>query len=126
VDFTASRKSHLSRRISVKFKNLYGNVDRTYPKISFRKEEVFKEEQVEFIAPGHPLLEAVVEKTLENFRKSSNKGVVFLDPEGSMEGLIWFIEGEVKDGLNNVVGKSLFALYQSKDGNVSEVHSAIL
>jgi len=114
------------RRVSVKFKNLYGNVDRSYPKISFRKEEVFKEEQVEFVAPGHPLLEAVIEKVLANFNTYSNTGAVFLDPEGSLEGLIWFIEGEVKDGLNNVIGKRLFALYQSNDGRVSEVHPSIL
>lgn len=114
------------RRVSVKFKNMYGNIDRSYPKISFRKEELFKEEQVEFIAPGHPLLETVVEKTLENFNKCSNNGAVFLDPEGSLDGLIWFIQGEVKDGLNNIIGKRLFALHQSRDGKISEIHPAVL
>jgi superfamily II DNA or RNA helicase len=114
------------RRVSTKFKNMYGNVDRSYPKITFRKECLFKEEQVEFVAPGHPVLEIVVEKALENFGKSCNKGAVFLDPEGSLEGLIWFFEGEVKDGLNNVAGKRLFALYQSRDGKIKEVNPAIL
>jgi superfamily II DNA or RNA helicase len=114
------------RRVSVKFKNIFGKVDRNYPKISFRKEELFKEEQVEFVAPGHPLLETVVEGALENFRRSANNGAVFLDPEGSKEGLIWFLQGEVRDGLNNVVGRRLFALYQNKDGNISEVSPAIL
>jgi len=114
------------RKISVSFKNMFGKVDRSYPKISFRKEELFKEEQVEFIAPGHPLLEAIVEKALENFRSSPNNSAVFLDPEGAMEGLIWFVQGEVRDGLNNVVGKRLFALHQDKAGKIREVSSAIL
>lgn len=114
------------RRVSVSFKNMFGKVDRSYPKISFKKEALFKDEQVEFVAPGHPLLEAVVEKALENFRKSSDNSVVFLDPEGAKEGLIWFVQGEVKDGLNNVAGKRLFALHQGRDGKISEVPPAIL
>lgn len=114
------------RKMSVKFKNKYGRVDRSYPKVSFRKEEVFKGEQAEFIAPGHPLLEAVVERILENFKKSSNNGAVFYDPEGTMEGLIWFIQGEILDGLNNVAGRRLFALYQAKDGSIREISSAVL
>jgi len=124
--YRVSRVPSELRRVSVKFKNMFGKVDRNYPKISFRKEELFKEEQVEFVAPGHPLLETVVERTLENFRKSPNNSAVFLDPERAMEGLIWFVQGEVTDGLNNVAGKRLFALHQGRDGKISEVPPAIL
>ena len=124
--YRVSRVPSELRKISIKFKNKYGRVDRIYPKVSFRKEEVFKGEQAEFIAPGHPLLEAVIERIMERFKKSSKNGAVFYDPEGVMEGLIWFIQGEILDGLNNVAGRRLFALYQAKDGSISEIPSAVL
>ncbi|MEM2057794.1 MAG: helicase-related protein, partial [Thermoproteota archaeon] len=113
------------RNVSIGFKNAYGSVDKHYPKISFRKAEAASGE-AEFIAPGHPLLETVVEKVLERFRNLGVKGSVFLDPEGRFEGLVWFIQGEVRDGLNNIVGKRLFAIYQDKNGNIKEVPSSIL
>lgn len=114
------------RKVTIKFKNTFGKVDKSYPKISFRKEHAFKDEEAEFIAPGHPLLEIVVEKALEKFREDSNNTCVFFDPEGAMEGLIWFIQGEVRDGLNTVVGRRLFALYHSKNRNIREIPSCVL
>jgi len=113
------------RNISIEFKNAYGTVDKNYPKISFKKEEALSGE-AEFVAPGHPLLEAVVERVLEQFKQLGGRGSVFLDPGGRLEGLIWFMQGEIRDGLNNVVGRRLFAIYQDKAGDIKEVPSSLL
>jgi hypothetical protein len=46
------------------FKRTYGEVQDSYKRITFHK-EIAREQGVEFIAPGHPLLEAIVERILQ-------------------------------------------------------------
>ena len=114
------------RRVSQDFKNRFGEVFREYRKLTFHKERAFKDPEAEFVAPGHPLLEVLIEKALREFASEAQRGAVFLDPSGRLDGLLWFFEGEVTDGAGQVAGRRLFALYQTKDGAVREVSPAIL
>ncbi len=114
------------RRVSQDFKNRFGEVFREYRKITFHKERAFKDPEAEFVAPGHPLLEALIEKALREFAPEAQRGAVFLDPGGRLNGILWFFEGEVTDGAGQVAGRRLFTLYQTKDGAVREVSPAIL
>ena len=82
--------------------------------------------QTEFVAPGHPLLEAVVEKTLERYGDNLEKGAVFLDPSGSMDGFIWFLEAKINDGSGAVACKRIFVLYQDSKNNIRQVSPSIL
>ncbi len=100
------------RKVSYKFKLRYGEPYREYSRFSFVKDEAVRK-QAEFIAPGHPLLEALVEKISENYRTDLEKGATFIDPSGRLDGLLWFIESEINDGNGDVVGKKIFVLYQS-------------
>jgi hypothetical protein len=52
------------RRVTREFRNRYGDVLPEYARLSFRKETA-RDGQAEFIAMGHPLFEAVVERILE-------------------------------------------------------------
>lgn len=113
------------RNQSYEFKIRFGEVQKEYAKISFDKEKAFRT-QAEFVAMGHPLLEAVVEKILKEYDNVKRKGATFTDPEGKMDGFIWFLEGEIKDGKNETAGKRLFAVYQDKNGTFSFVNPAIL
>lgn len=115
------------RNQSYEFKTKFGEVLREYNKVSFDKEKAFKG-QGEFVAMGHPLLEAAVESILTKYNEITREGAVFVDPEGKKDGIIWFFEAEVKDGKNNVAGKRLFAVYQDlKDGGqLSFVNPAVL
>jgi len=94
------------------FKIKFGEVQREYAKISFDKEKAFKA-QAEFVAMGHPLLEAVVDTILTRYAQSAVYGATFADPGGKKDGVIWFAETEIKDGKNEVAGKRLFAVYQN-------------
>jgi len=112
------------------FKIKFGEVQREYTKISFDKEKAFKA-QAEFVAMGHPLLEAVVDTVLTRYAQSAVYGATFADPEGKKDGVIWFAETEMKDGKNEVAGKKLFAVYQdlrTENGktNLSFISPAIL
>jgi len=107
------------------FKIKFGEVQREYTKISFDKEKAFKS-QAEFVAVGHPLLEAVVNAILTRYAQSAMDGAIFIDPEGKKDGVIWFLEGEIRDGKDKVAGKRLFAVYQDRDKTLSLINPAVL
>jgi len=113
------------RNLPFEFGIRFGPVFREYTKFSFEKEQAFKG-QAEFVAPGHPLLESVVERIFEEYRDEIEKGAVFLDPSGSMNGFIWFMEGQINDGSGSVAGKRIFALYQDGKNNIRQVSPSIL
>ncbi|MCM8810836.1 MAG: DUF3883 domain-containing protein [Candidatus Omnitrophica bacterium] len=122
------RISHIPndiRKLSYDFKIKFGEVQKEYKKFSFDKEKAFKFE-AEFVAMGHPLLEAVIEKILTTCEEDANKGATFIDLEGKKDGLIWFVEAEIKDGKNETAGKRIFAVYQDKNNNYFEINPAIL
>ncbi len=107
------------------FKNRYGPLLKTYSRVTFDKETAFKFPDVEFISFGHPLLEALLEWTNRKFLETLKQGALFEDPSGRYDGVIWFFEGEVKDGKGDIVGKSLMAIYQDHNG-LKEVNPAII
>jgi len=113
------------RNLSYEFKIKFGEVFREYNRFTFNKEQAFKA-QAEFVAPGHPLLEAVVEKIFQKYADEVEKGAVFLDPSASMNGFIWFLQGQINDGTGSVAGKRIFALYQDSQSNIRSVSPSIL
>jgi len=107
------------------FKIRFGDVNTEYSKISFDKEKAFKA-QAEFVAMGHPLLEAVIETILKDYANDASSGATFIDPEGRKDGIIWFVEAEIKDGKNEIAGRKLFAIFQNKDNSLSFINPAVL
>ncbi len=110
------------------FKLKYGEVQREYSKISFDKDRAFKG-QAEFVSMGHPLLEACIESIFSQSNKTLNEGATFIDPEGKRDGVIWFCEAEIKDGLNRTAGRRLFTVYQNRNDqnqSLSLINPAIL
>ncbi|MGQ9584105.1 MAG: helicase-related protein [Anaerolineae bacterium] len=99
------------RNVSHEFKWRFGPVFSEYLRFTFDK-KIAHREGAEFVAPGHPLLEAVIEAMFTRAGEDLRRGAVFTDPDGRWDGLIWFLEGEVRDGANAVAGRRLFALYQ--------------
>jgi len=113
------------RNQSYEFKIKYGDVRRDYAKVSFDKEHASKV-QAEFIAMGHPLLESVIDKIMKEYSQNALEGATFIDTEGKRNGIIWFLETEIKDGNNTIAGKRLFAVYQDNNNILSFVNPAIL
>ena len=107
------------------FRNRYGSLMRSYSRVTFDKDTAFKNPDVEFVSFGHPLLEALLEWVKRNYFPKLQRGAVFKDPSGRYNGILWFFEGEVKDGKGQVAGRRLIAMYD--DGNnVEEVNPSIL
>jgi superfamily II DNA or RNA helicase len=108
------------------FKTTYGALFREYRQVTFDKAYARKHARAEFVAPGHPLLEAVNEEILTTFGSGTSTYAVFGDPEGQREGVFWFVEGQVTDGSGAPAGKRVFCLYQTTDGAIQQVNPAIL
>lgn len=110
---------------AVDFRNRYGSILKAYPKATFDKDVAFKNLDAEFISFGHPLLEALLDWIKENYFGGLQKGASFADPSGRFNGILWFFEGEVKDGKGEVAGRKLLTIYD--DGTrLEEVNPAIL
>lgn len=107
------------------FKTKFGEVQREYSKVSFDKDKAFKG-QAEFVAMGHPLLESVVNAILTRYAQSAGDGATFTDPDGRREGIVWFLQAEIRDGKNEIAGKRLFAIYQDRNNALSFLNPAIL
>ncbi|MCG9128544.1 DUF3883 domain-containing protein [Candidatus Poribacteria bacterium] len=98
-----------------------------YPKVSFDKNDVMTESDVEFITFGHPLFEATLRYAEQTYTESLQCGACFEDPDGKYNGIIVFYEGEIRDGTENVAGKRLFAYYHSDDSDtIEKVNPAII
>lgn len=109
------------------FRNTWGVLAKKYQMITFDKEIAMKNAEAEFVSFGHPLFEAVLEWVLRNYLKECMKGAVFRDPSGIYDGLIFFFEGEIKDGKGAIAGKRLFAIYRSeKTGKIEELNPSVI
>jgi len=109
-----------------RFKTTYGKVQRTYRWVTFDKKVAQKHREIEFVAPGHPLLEAINETVLRDFARGSDCYSAFGDPEGVRQGAFWFVEGEVMDGTGQPAGRRVFCLYQdARTGEIQRVNPAV-
>ncbi|MEN3184791.1 MAG: helicase-related protein, partial [Atribacterota bacterium] len=113
------------RSVSPSFKQRFGEVFREYHGLAFDKDTARRHGAV-FIAPGHPLLETVIENILVKSEDDLRRGAVFIDPDGRLDGWLWFFEGEIRDGKDQVAGRRIFAVFQSATGELQEVNPSIL
>jgi len=77
-------------------------------------------------APAHPLLEAVVERIFEDCSMDLEKGAVFEDPSGSIDGFVWLIKCEMNDGSGHTAGRRIYAVHQDSKGQVKTISPSIL
>jgi len=108
------------------FKTAYGTLFREYKRLTFDKKHARYHPETAFIAPGHPLLEAVNQQMLTTIGNGASSGGFFGDPEDLYWGILWFYEGEITDGKGEPAGKRVFCLYQDLNGAVQPVNPAIL
>lgn len=100
------------------FKRKRGSMSKTYPKATFDKEAATRTPDAEFLSFGHPLFEAVLSWVEDELSDCLKQGAVFEDPDGKLDGVVLFYEGEIHDGLGQVVGARLFAFYVSSDTGI--------
>jgi len=107
------------------FKNKYGIMLKSYPKVTFDKKVAFKNPDAEFVCFGHPLFESLLEWVTSKYLVNLKKGAIFEDPSGIYEGIIWFFVGEVNDGKGEVAGRRLIAILDNGQ-EMKEINPSVL
>lgn len=73
-----------------------------YERICFEKERINVpgKPQAEFVAPGHPLLDAVIDLILERHRDILRRGAVLVDPSEDAERprVLFYVQNDITDG----------------------------
>ncbi len=126
---TVERIPHSVRRIAEEeeFQKRYGVIQRRYPLVTFDKEVAFRHAEAEFISFGHPLFEALLTWVERQVDADLRQGAIFTDPDGRLDGVLLFFQGEVHDGRGQVAGRRLFSLFADRtDGQMHPVNPAIL
>lgn len=85
-----------------------------------------------FVCPGHPLLEAVIDITLERHRNLLKKGAMLVNDrdETTSPHLLFYLEHEVKDesltrsGNRRTISKRILYVELEMDGTIHHVHYA--
>jgi hypothetical protein len=89
----------------------FGKIGQSYPKITFDKERSQGYSEVEFVGPGHPLFEGVVERVLRDYGGSLRQGATFYNAEATDATVLWLLKCGVEDGRGQTIGERLVAVH---------------
>lgn len=105
-----------------------------YERIAFEKSLVAPQGQplAAFVCPGHPLLDSVIDLTLERHRDLLKRGTVLVDERdpGMQPRVLFFLEHSVQDaslsrsGERRVISKRMLYVEMSADGTTRHVNYA--
>jgi superfamily II DNA or RNA helicase len=99
-----------------------------YARITFEKNLVIGQPQAELVAPGHPLLESLVDVVLERFQPLLSQGSVLVDEadQGEVPRLLVYLEHAVRDarttrsGEPRAVSQRLQFILMKEDGSAMD------
>ena len=105
-----------------------------YERIAFEKDLVAPQGQplAAFVCPGHPLLDAVIDLTLERHRDLLKRGTVLVDERdpGTQPRVLFYLEHAIQDagltraGERRVVSKRMLYVEQDGTGATRHIHYA--
>jgi SNF2 family DNA or RNA helicase len=103
-----------------------------YARVTFEKTLVAGQPQAELLAPGHPLLDAVVDLVLERFQPLLGQGAVLVDEtdDGLDSRLLVYLEHAIRDGRAGrtgeprVISQRLQFIHLKEDGSAVDGGSA--
>ena len=104
----------------------FGPISERYNNITFDKNESKKDSKKTYVAPGHPLLESLIEGCISKYSDQLSKGAIFSDPDNKKLGLIWFYNVKITDGNNNTVSEKITTIYQDIKGTLLELSPLIV
>jgi SNF2 family DNA or RNA helicase len=105
-----------------------------YERIAFEKSLVAPQGQplAAFICPGHPLLDSVIDLTLERHRDLLKRGAILVDErdEGTEPRVLFFLEHEIQDatltrsGARRVISKRMLYIELDSAGSTRDIQYA--
>ena len=93
----------------------------SYARVTFEPDRVEGARRAELLAPGHPLVDTVLDATIEAHRDVLERGALLLDPHdaSTTPRLVVALTGEVVDGTGRVVSKRFAFVTLTPDGEAS-------
>ncbi len=103
-----------------------------YARVTFEKKLITGQPQAELLAPGHPLLDAVVDLALERFQPLLGQGAVLVHEtdDGMEPRLLVYLEHAIRDGRSGrtgeprVISQRLQFIHLKEDGSAVDGGSA--
>ena len=103
------------RKLPEALERKYGKIGLQYPQLTFDKEQVVGYSDLEFVGPGHPLFEGIVERVLRDYGPSLRQGACFYNADATEPTVLWLLKCGVEDGQGRIVGERLFAIHKTGD-----------
>lgn len=105
-----------------------------YERIVFEKNLISHQKQplAAFVCPGHPLLDATLDLTLERHRDLMRRGAILVDDRnpGESPKMLFYLEHAIQDGSRTrtgkrrIVSKRMLYVEMDADGNAGNLHYA--
>lgn len=110
------------------FANGRGTLLNRYERVTFHKEEIVLpgKQVAEFLSPGHPLMDAVIDVILERYRALLRQGAVLVDPNDPTDAarLLVYLEGSIQDGRTDQAGHRRIIARQMQFVEMTPDHSS--
>jgi superfamily II DNA or RNA helicase len=103
------------RKLPDALERKHGKIGNTYPQLTFDKDQMVGYSDLDFVGPGHPLFEGVVERVLREYGQSLRQGAVFLNADATEATVLWLLKCGVEDGRGQMIGERLFAIHKTGD-----------
>jgi len=113
--WSISRVPPALKQIPEHIERRFGKVGNAYPKLTFDKDRIVGYSDIEFVGPGHPLFEMVIDRVLTQYGEALRSGAVFFDADAKEPSALWLLAGAVEDGRGTVVGRRLFGVRRQGD-----------
>jgi superfamily II DNA or RNA helicase len=101
------------RKLPESLERKYGKIGTQYPQLTFDKDQVVGYSDLEFVGPGHPLFEGIVERVLREYGPSLRQGACFYNADATAPTVLWLLKCGVEDGQGRMVGERLFAIHKT-------------
>lgn len=95
------------------------SIKSSYLRIVFAKILQEQNPTAEFVAPGHPLFEALLMLVRNTYGKLLTEGARFA-ASPSEQGIFWLWEATMKDGTGAIAGQKLVGIHQALDGTLTQ------
>ncbi|NCC34218.1 MAG: hypothetical protein EOM24_19740, partial [Chloroflexia bacterium] len=89
----------------------------SYPQLVFTRPLAEQETKAEFVAPGHPLFEALLRLVRDSYSPLLTTGARFAAGLHD-QGLFWLLKATASDGTGSVAGQKLVGVHQRADGTL--------
>ncbi len=103
------------RKMPDSLERKYGKIGSKYPQLTFDKDQMVGYSDLDFVGPGHPLFEGVVERVLREYGQSLRQGAVFFNADATQPTVLWLLKCGVEDGRGQMIGERLFAIHKTGD-----------